>query len=85
MGLFRKKEKIENKSNVYVDSKRVYNLKSNGKYEIVLEGNFISITTKGAMNAINKGLVGTKNICLDNVTGYSIKLQGLLLDIYKSY
>ena len=76
MGLFRKKEKIENKSNVYVDSKRVYNLKSNGKYEIVLEGNFISITTKGAMNAINKGLVGTKNICLDNVTGVQYKAPG---------
>lgn len=83
MGLFRNK-KSEKKSKKEVknqkvssSNKKVYNLKSNGKYEVVLEDNFISITAKGFMNSINKGLTGTKKICLDNVSGVQYKKPGL--------
>lgn len=73
MGLFgRGKEK-----EIINDGSKVYNLKSNGKYEVVLKDNTISITSKGALNAINKGLVGTKKICLDNVTAVQYKEPGL--------
>ena len=51
MGLFKSKKDKSSKKQV-VSSKKVYNLKSNGKYEIVLEGKFISITAKGIMNSI---------------------------------
>lgn len=63
MGLFKSKKDKSNERQV-ITSKKVYNLKSNGKYEIVLEGKFISITAKGIMNSINKGFTGTKKICL---------------------
>lgn len=76
MGLFKSKKDKSGKKQV-VSSKKVYNLKSNGKYEIVLEGKFISITAKGIMNSINKGFTGTKKICLDNVTGVQYKKPGL--------
>lgn len=73
MGLFGKNREKE----VINDGSKVYNLKSNGKYEVVLKENTISITSKGALNAINKGLVGTKRICLDNVTAVQYKEPGL--------
>ena len=76
MGLFKSKKDKSNERQV-ITSKKVYNLKSNGKYEIVLEGKFISITAKGIMNSINKGFTGTKKICLDNVTGVQYKKPGL--------
>ena len=76
MGLFKSKKDKSNERQV-ITSKKVYNLKSNGKYEIVLEGKFISITAKGIMNSINKGFTGTKKICLDNVTVVHYKKPGL--------
>lgn len=76
MGLFRRKKKDE--SNYVVDnSTRCYNLKSNGKYEIIIKDNFISITPKGLSNAINKGLVGTKKIDMNNITGLQFKEPGM--------
>lgn len=75
MGLFRK-DKEKNINSIDDGSKR-YNLKSNGKYEVVIKDNFISITTKGAMNAINKGLVGTKKIDMNNISAVQYKDPGL--------
>lgn len=84
MGLFKgKKEEKKSKKNaknkevVNNSNRKVYNLKSNGKYEIILEDNFISITAKGFMNSVNKGLTGTKKICLDNVSAVQYKPSGL--------
>lgn len=68
MGLFGGKKRVE-VNNVGDNSVKCYNLKSNGKYEIIIEDNFISITPKGVSNAINKGLVGTKKIDMNNITG----------------
>ncbi|WP_054199467.1 DUF4429 domain-containing protein [Clostridium baratii] len=76
MGVFGGKKRVED-NNVGDNSVRCYNLKSNGKYEITIEDNFISITPKGVKNAINKGLVGTKKIDMNNITGVQFKASGM--------
>ena len=56
---------------------RRYNLKSNGKYEIIIKDNFISITQSGFKNMLNKGIVGTKNIDMNNITAVQYKAPGM--------
>lgn len=73
MGLFKSKKQVEVKK----EGIKTYELKSNGKYKIELENNFISITPSGMMNMMNKGIIGTKKICLDNVSGVQYKSPGL--------
>lgn len=76
MGIFNSKKKNKD-TNVEYEGIRRYELKSNGKYTIELEDNFISITSKGFSNFCNKGLIGTKKINLNNITGVQYKEPGV--------
>ena len=55
-----------------------YYFRSNGKYEVEINSNLITITNKGAQNFINKGAVGTKTIKIENITGVQFKEWGNL-------
>lgn len=76
MRLFKKRNVVES-SVVENTSAKYYNLKSNGKYEIIIKDNFIYITPKGLSNAINKGMVGSKTIDMNNITGVQFKAPGI--------
>lgn len=62
---------------VLEDGSIVIHLKSNSKYDITIKNNFVRVKTRGALNFLNKGLVGEKTYNLDTVTGVQIKEPGL--------
>lgn len=73
MELFKKQEKGKEILN---DNHVIITLKSNGKYNVEINSDCIKITTKGFMNAVNKGLSGTKTYPFDNLTAVQYKAPG---------
>lgn len=57
--------------------KVVLNLKSNGKYIITVTQDNITISQKGMMNVINRGLTGEKTFLFKNMSGLQYKAPGL--------
>lgn len=55
-----------------------YEFRSNGKFDIEINNNLISITNKGAMNFMTKGSVGSKTIKIENISGVQLKSPGAL-------
>ncbi|MCD4643723.1 hypothetical protein AR454_16685 [Bacillus mycoides] len=53
-----------------------FQFKSAGKSTITIEGNFIRIKRKGALNFLNHGLDGEKTIDINNLTGIQVKKAG---------
>ncbi|PDY25830.1 hypothetical protein COM83_02690 [Bacillus cereus] len=56
--------------------KKEFQFKSAGKSIITIEGNFIRIKRKGALNFFNHGLDGEKTIDINNLTGIQVKKAG---------
>ncbi|PFA26739.1 hypothetical protein CN390_27865 [Bacillus cereus] len=56
--------------------KKEFQFKSAGKSTITIEGNFIRIKRKGALNFFNHGLDGEKTIDINNLTGIQVKKAG---------
>lgn len=54
----------------------ILTFKSNGKFEIEVTQDTIKVTPKGMMNALNKGLVGSKTYAISNLTGVQYKPPG---------
>lgn len=75
MDLFEKQEK--GKEILEGGEKVILTLKSNGKYIVEVTQGMIKVTQKGAMNAINKGLVGTKTFSIKNISGVQFKSPGM--------
>lgn len=67
--LFKKTPKKE----VLDDGSVVLHFTSNGKFDVVLEKNFIRLKSKGAQNAINRGLNGEKVFDIHNISAVQYK------------
>lgn len=52
---------------------RIFEFKGAGKTIVKIEGNFIRLKRKGALNFLNHGLDGEKTIDINNMTGIQIK------------
>lgn len=57
-------------------SEVVLHLKSNGKFEVTVTRNSVSIQQKGALNALNRGFTGEKKFMLKNISGLQYKEAG---------
>ena len=57
--------------------KKTYTIKKPTKTEIEVNGDSITITAKGFMNMMNKGLSGSKTIKIKNIVSVQIKKPGL--------
>lgn len=55
-----------------------YEFISNGKYNIEITNNLISLENKGAQNFLNKGAVGSKTIKIENISAVQLKEAGAL-------
>lgn len=55
----------------------IIHLKSNGKFDVTIHGNFLKVEPRGFANAINKGLTGEKTYDLNNVSGVQYKKPGM--------
>ena len=51
-------------------------LKSNGKFNVTIHDNFLTVEPRGFANAVNKGLIGQKTYDLNNVSGVQYKKPG---------
>lgn len=74
MDLFNKKEKgkdILSQNSVFI------HFKSNGKFDVLVDGSVIKITPRGFTNSINKGLTGQKTYDVNNISGVQYKAPGL--------
>ena len=81
MDLFDKKEKgkdILSQNSVFI------HFKSNGKFDVLVEGSVIKITPRGFTNSINKGLTGQKTYDVNNLE-FSIRLPALLQDFCRLF
>ena len=75
MDLFEKKEKGKE---ILDGGKRVVlTFKSNGKYNVEVTHGAIKVTQKGALNMINRGLVGTKTFSINRLSGIQLKDPGM--------
>lgn len=75
MDLFEKEEKGKE---ILDGGKRVIlTLKSNGKYTVEVTSGAIKVTQKGALNVLNKGLVGTKTFSINRLSGVQLKDPGM--------
>lgn len=74
MELFTKKEK--GKKFLNNGKAVILTLKSNGKYTIEVDSQSVKITQHGFMNAINRGLSGTKMYPFNNLTAIQYKAPG---------
>lgn len=82
MDLFTKADKQKE----FPDSNTVLiHLKSNGKFNVTIHDNFLTVEPRGFTNAVNKGLIGQKTYDLNNVSGVQYKSQDLPLDICRSF
>lgn len=55
-----------------------YEFRSNGKYDVEINKNLITITNKGVQNFTTKGAVGTKTIKIENISAVQLKEYGKL-------
>ena len=70
MDLFTKADKQKE----FPDSNTVLiHLKSNGKFNVTIHDNFLTVEPRGFTNAVNKGLIGQKTYDLNNVSGVQYK------------
>ena len=73
MDLFTKADKQKE----FLDSNTVLiHLKSNGKFNVTIHDNFLTVEPRGFTNAVNKGLIGQKTYDLNNVSGVQYKKPG---------
>ena len=73
MDLFTKADKQKE----FPDSNTVLiHLKSNGKFNVTIHDNFLTVEPRGFTNAVNKGLIGQKTYDLNNVSGVQYKKPG---------
>ena len=73
MDLFTKADKQKE----VLDSNTVLiHLKSNGKFNVTIHDNFLTVEPRGFTNAVNKGLIGQKTYDLNNVSGVQYKKPG---------
>lgn len=61
---------------------KVLEFKSAGKTTVTLDGNFLRIKRKGALNLLNHGMDGEKSIDINNVSGVQMKEAGALTNGY---
>ncbi|MFR3560079.1 MAG: SHOCT domain-containing protein [Paraclostridium sordellii] len=76
MALFGKKKEKTNDSFVSNEIKR-FEFTKNGKFIVEIQDNFISINSRGFVNAMNKGLTGVKKIDMNNITAVQYKQPGI--------
>ncbi|MFR6242177.1 MAG: hypothetical protein ACLUJ1_12070 [Mediterraneibacter faecis] len=82
MDLFTKADKQKE----FPDSNTVLiHLKSNGKFNVTIHDNFLTVEPRGFTNAVNKGLIGQKTYDLNNVSGVQYKNPDLPLDICRLF
>ncbi|MEI4827993.1 DUF4429 domain-containing protein [Bacillus sp. FJAT-53711] len=55
---------------------KVFEFKGAGKTIVTIDGNFIRVKRKGALNFFNHGLDGEKTIDVNNLTGVQMKAAG---------
>lgn len=73
MDLFTKSDKQKE----FLDNNTVLiRLKSNGKFNVTIHDNFLTVEPHGFTNAVNKGLIGQKTYDLNNVSGVQYKKPG---------
>ncbi|BCA37289.1 DUF4429 domain-containing protein [Bacillus cereus group sp. MYBK163-2] len=61
---------------------RIFEFKGAGKTIVKIEGNFIRLKRKGALNFLNHGLDGEKTIDINNMTGIQIKKANFFTNGY---
>ncbi|MGX5475990.1 DUF4429 domain-containing protein [Bacillus toyonensis] len=61
---------------------RIFEFKGAGKTIVRIEGNFIRLKRKGALNFLNHGLDGEKTIDINNMTGIQIKKANFITNGY---
>lgn len=76
MDLFEKKEK--QKEILDGGKKVVLTIKSKGKYIVEITHGTIKVTQKGVMNALTKGIVGSKTFSINRLSGVQYKKPGFL-------
>ena len=82
MDLFTKADKQKE----FPDSNTVLiHLKSNGKFNVTIHDNFLTVEPRGFTNAVNKGLIGQKTYDLNNVSGVQYKKPGFTTDICRLF
>ena len=62
-----------------------YEFISNGKYNIEITNNLISLENKGAQNFLNKGAIGSKTIKIENISNRKRALEERILELKDRY
>ena len=82
MDLFTKADKQKE----FPDSNTVLiHLKSNGKFNVTIHDNFLTVEPRGFTNAVNKGLIGQRPMISIMFPVYNTKNPDLPLDICRLF